>query len=68
VVLIGCEFHETQYLDPSLGQHMGKHHEYIGHVTTGVRILKIGEAYIFFRLLDASFDLILVLKKLFVLS
>ena len=43
-------------------------HVRIDHVTIGVRILKIGKAYIFFRLLDASFDLILVLKKLFVLS
>ena len=40
----------------------------IDHVTTCVRILKIGKAYIFFRLLDTSFNLILVLKKLFVLT
>jgi hypothetical protein len=31
-------------------------------------VLKIGKAYIFFRLLNTSLDLILVLKKLFVLS
>lgn len=37
-------------------------------MTKGIRILKIGKAHIFFRLLDASLDLILVLKKLFVLS